>query len=127
MADAACSEVRRDLLCRLKEARLQTDALFTILSPDSLYERPIAERHRIVFYIGHLEAFDRNLLSEAAMNGKSANPAFDRLFAFGIDPVGGGLPSDQPADWPGIEEIRAYNEQVRASIDTGLARASVSS
>ncbi len=29
-----------------------------------LYERPIAQRHRIAFYMGHLEAFDRNLLAE---------------------------------------------------------------
>jgi hypothetical protein len=49
------------LLARLGRARAQTDALFEIVRPDSLYDRPIPERHRIVFYIGHLEAFDRNL------------------------------------------------------------------
>ena len=43
------------------DARQVTDALFAIVKPEFLYERPIRERHRIVFYIGHLEAFDRNL------------------------------------------------------------------
>ena len=50
------------LLDRLDRARAQTDKLFELVKPDSLYDRPIAERHRIVFYIGHLEAFDWNLL-----------------------------------------------------------------
>ena len=53
-----------------------------------MYERPIPERHRIVFYVGHLEAFDWNLLHENVLGLKSFHPEFDRLFAFGIDPVG---------------------------------------
>src|SRR5580700_4953828 len=96
---------------RLADARTQTDSLFEIVKPESLYSRPVAERHRIIFYLGHLEAFDRNLLS----GGPESE--FDRLFAFGIDPVGGGLPTDQPRDWPKIEEIREYNRKVRANID----------
>src|SRR4029077_8007044 len=98
-------EVRESLLARLADARAQTDALFDVVRPDSLYERPIAERHRIVFYLGHLEAFDWNLLREPLLNRKAFQPGFDRLFAFGIDPVDGGLPADQPADWPSLAEI----------------------
>src|SRR5580765_2619160 len=88
------------LLTRLADARRITDSLFGIIRDDSFYERPIAERHRIVFYIGHLEAFDRNLLKGRLLTLPDSSPDFDRLFAFGIDPVGGGLPTDQPADWP---------------------------
>ena len=36
------------------------------VKPEFLYERPIAERHRIIFYMGHLEAFDWNLFHERA-------------------------------------------------------------
>src|SRR5271170_7530410 len=96
---------------RLAEARSQTDSLFEIVRPDALYDRPVAERHRIVFYLGHLEAFDWNLLRGGP------HSEFDKLFAFGIDPVGGGLQTDQPRDWPTIEEIRKYNHNVRAAID----------
>ena len=84
----------------LAQARSETDKLFELVKPDSLYARPIPERHRIVFYLGHLEAFDWNLLRERVVDARVFHPEFDRLFAFGIDPVGGGLPSDQPADWP---------------------------
>ena len=53
---------------RLAAARAASDALFDIVKPDFLYERPIRERHRIVFYIGHLEAFDRNLFDQRRQN-----------------------------------------------------------
>jgi ergothioneine biosynthesis protein EgtB len=98
-----------------------TDELFRRVVPGALYDRPIAERHRIIFYIGHLEAFDRNLIAGQALGLDPAHPEFDRLFAFGIDPLGGGLPSDQPADWPGLDEVKDYNERVRGELDRILA------
>src|SRR5208282_2001939 len=90
------------------------------LRADAFYERPIPERHRIIFYVGHLEAFDWNLLSGRVGGLKSANPEFDRLFAFGIDPVGGGLPSDQPSDWPSLDAVRDYVTDLRATLDEQL-------
>jgi gamma-glutamyl hercynylcysteine S-oxide synthase len=108
------------LLARLDEARRITDALFGIVKPEFLYERPIAERHRIVFYIGHLEAFDRNLFDKRLVDLPSANPEYDQLFAFGIDPVDGGLPTDQPHEWPSLGEIRAYTQRIRDDIDAAF-------
>ena len=104
---------RNELLARLAESRSVTDDLFCRVRTDALYDRPIPERHRIVFYIGHLEAFDWNLIAGQALGRGPAHQEFDRLFAFGIDPVGGGLPTDQPADWPRLAEIDAYNHRVR--------------
>jgi iron(II)-dependent oxidoreductase len=108
------------LLRRLAVARLRTDRLFGLVRPDALYERPIAERHRLIFYLGHLEAFDWNLFCDRLPGLQAFAPEFDRLFAFGIDPVGGGLPSDVPADWPSETSIRRYNQRVRAAIDATL-------
>jgi gamma-glutamyl hercynylcysteine S-oxide synthase len=114
--------VRHDLLQRLSEARAETDALFRIVKPEFLYERPIPERHRIIFYLGHLEAFDWNLLHERLLGVKPFHPEFDRLFAFGIDPVGRGLPTDTPADWPSLELVRDYAGCVRQELDNGIER-----
>lgn len=114
-------EVRHHLIERLSEARVRTDELFGIVAPDSLYERPIPERHRIIFYFGHLEAFDWNLLRERVLGMKAFHPEFDRLFAFGIDPVNGALPSDHPADWPSAGDARDYVKRIREGIDAGLA------
>jgi ergothioneine biosynthesis protein EgtB len=101
----------------LAEARRQTDKLFALVRPDSLYERPIPERHRIIFYIGHLEAFDWNLLRPQMPGVKPFDERLDRLFAFGIDPVDGGLPQDRPQDWPNLDEVLRYCRKVRERLD----------
>jgi iron(II)-dependent oxidoreductase len=107
---------------RIHEARANSDELFEIVRPEALYDRPILERHRIIFYLGHLEAFDWNLLLEP-LGLASFDPDFDRLFAFGIDPVEGGLPDDRPEDWPPLEIVRRYAAQVRKTLDDALHNA----
>jgi gamma-glutamyl hercynylcysteine S-oxide synthase len=109
-----------NLLSRIEEARARTDALFARLPLNSFYDRPIPERHRLIFYLGHLEAFDGNLL-RPALGLESRDPALDRLFAFGIDPVDGGLPTDTPADWPRIEQVEEYNRGMRDALDRALS------
>ena len=120
MATATKSTLKVNLLHRMAEARALTDGLFQIVRADALYERPIAERHRIVFYIGHLEAFDWNLFRSERPGLKSFEPAYDRLFAFGIDPVDGKLPADQPHDWPSISTVNQYVQRVRNELDSFL-------
>jgi len=115
---------RSDLLARLHSARAHTDELFGIVKPEFLFERPIAERHRLAFYIGHLDAFDWNLLS-VPLGLSSEQEALDTLFAFGIDPVDGQLPSDQPSDWPPLHEFLRYRQQARTRLDAALHRDSL--
>jgi ergothioneine biosynthesis protein EgtB len=110
------------LISRLQAAREETDAIFREVIPEAMYDRPIPERHRIVFYVGHLEAFDWNLLGKQGDTG-GAHAEFDRLFAFGIDPVGGNLPTDGPEDWPRLEVVNAYRDRVRQEVDEVIASA----
>ena len=112
-------KLRHDLLV----AREETDELFRLLAPEAIHERPISERHRIIFYLGHFEAFDWNMICAQSFGAKSFNSQFDRLFEFGIDPVDGRLPHDQPSDWPAIEEIISYRNRVRATVDDLLEHA----
>jgi iron(II)-dependent oxidoreductase len=107
------------IFARLDEARARTDELFKLLTPNSFYDRPIAERHRMIFYLGHLEAFDWNLLGPK-LGLKAKDPAYNKLFAFGIDPVDGGLPSDTPADWPTIGQVENYARGIREQLDEAL-------
>ena len=117
------SRLEQEFSVRVAQARTRSDELFDLLKPEFLYERPIAERHRLIFYLGHLEAFDWNLLRERLFGLPSFHAEFDRLFAFGIDPVDGGLPADEPSDWPSILEVREYGRQIRQKIDEGMAGA----
>jgi gamma-glutamyl hercynylcysteine S-oxide synthase len=123
MATAQTDVAGQVLLERIHDARRRSDALFDIVKTNAMYDRPIPERHRIIFYVGHLESFDWNLLHENVFGLKSFHPEFDRLFAFGIDPVGGGLPSDQPEDWPSLQTVRQYVKQIRAALDEKLSPA----
>lgn len=106
---------------QIEEARSQTDALFSMLDPAALYHRPVSDRHRLIFYLGHVEAFDWNLLSKHALDKPSFQPEFDKLFAFGIDPEPGRAPADQPSDWPSEKQVRDYCGRVRATLDESLA------
>ena len=103
--------------CKIEAARARTDDLFRLLKPEALHQRPVPERHRLIFYLGHLEAFDWNQICRAALDVPSFHPGFDRLFEFGIDPPLGKAPADQPEDWPSVAEIQAYKNRVRQRID----------
>jgi len=120
---ATAVRTRHDHHLRLIHARATTDDLFQILRDDAFYERPIAERHRVIFYLGHVEAFDWNLLGQRAFGLRRFHSSFDQLFAFGIDPVGGGLPTDQPGDWPSRAEIGEYKQHLRTQLDSAIDRA----
>lgn len=106
---------------RFTDARANTDSLFSYIERGALYERPIAERHRLIFYLGHLETFEWNLIARGAAKVPAFDERLDKLFAFGIDPVDGGLPSDQPSDWPRESEILNYNSRVRDQLDAVIA------
>src|SRR5215467_6920570 len=120
---ATAVRIRHDLHTRILEARARIDELFQLVSEVALYDRPIAERHRIVFYLGHVEAFDWNLLSQRAFGLRSFHSTFDQLFAFGIDPIGGSLPTDAPEDWPTRQEIQRYNKRLREELDQAIEHA----
>src|SRR5439155_17312144 len=116
-------DLRQMFRQELASARAQTDRLFEMLSPGALYTRPIRERHRFIFYLGHLEAFDWNMVGAWALQKPSFNSEFDKLFAFGIDPVDGNLPDDTPSDWPPVEQILSYGGKIRSAVDSLLETA----
>src|SRR5512139_2541270 len=107
----------------LERARSITDALFAQVRPEAYFDRPIPERHRILFYLGHLEAFDWNQVGRNTLGLPAVSEALDDLFAFGIDPPPGELPSDRPEDWPRLDATKEYTRRVRARVDAVVAQA----
>lgn len=112
--------LRESLKARLAHSRNRCDELYAFLKPGTIHDRPIPERHRIIFYLGHLEAFDWNLIGTATLGLEPFHKTFDDLFAFGIDPVDGDLPDDKPSDWPSVKEITEYNRRIRRTVDDAL-------
>ena len=107
----------------LNAAREESDKLFSVIRSGSIHERPIAQRHRLIFYLGHLEAFDWNQIAAGKFSAERFNPTFDKLFEAGIDPDSNSLPSDRPSDWPALYEVHAYCKRVRLEIDRLLPKA----
>lgn len=111
------------LVAEVQAARTQSDRLFSILRPDVLYQRPIAERHRVIFYVGHLEAFDYIQICREGLGMRPLDADLDSLFQAGIDPDSNHLPSDTADDWPSIERINQYVAQARKAVDAALEEA----
>jgi iron(II)-dependent oxidoreductase len=111
------------LIQELQRARLESDRLFSILKREALYERPIPERHRVIFYIGHLDGFDSIQICREALGIRSPRPELDALFQAGIDPDSAHLPTDRPSHWPRMEQVKAYVDRCRKLVDDNLERA----
>lgn len=107
-----------ELAVELDRARRLSDSLFAQVRPEAFLDRPIPERHRILFYLGHLEAFDWNQVGRGYLHLDPVSKTLDDLFAFGIDPPPGELPSDTPEDWPTPAETADYVRRVRRCLDS---------
>ncbi len=117
MTTPALTESKQILRTELSLAREETDRLFRLLAPGTICERPIAERHRLIFYLGHFAAFDWNVLGRRSLNAPAFHPEFDLLFERGIDPPPGQAPRDSAHDWPSEAEVSRYCMKTRAWID----------
>lgn len=111
--------LRASLHARLAQARARTDELFDLLQPKALYDRPIPDWHRLVFYLGHFELFDWNLICRDALGMQPADKDFNELFRVGLR-TPDGLHPDQASDWPAEAVIRRANQQWRVAVDAGL-------
>jgi formylglycine-generating enzyme required for sulfatase activity len=116
-------EATSNLLAELRSARTQSDELFAILTPEAIYARPIAQRHRVIFYMGHLDGFDSIQICREGLGMQSPDAQLDSLFQAGIDPDSSHLPADTPEDWPSLEQVRAYVSRCRQRVDENLGRA----
>jgi iron(II)-dependent oxidoreductase len=117
----AVSEVAVPHLAReLESARAESDRLFRIIKADSIHERPIDARHRVIFYLGHLDGFDAIQICREGLGIKSSDPELDDLFQAGIDPDSNHLPADVPSDWPSLTQVSSYVARSRKAVDDHL-------
>ncbi|MGE3176235.1 MAG: hypothetical protein AB7O32_02095, partial [Vicinamibacterales bacterium] len=97
----ATTAIDRDgFVRRYERNRGRTRGLFALLDDEAYYSRPIALRHPIVFYDGHLPAFSFNTLVKRALGGASIDAHLESLFARGIDPHEATGGTDAAVGWP---------------------------
>ena len=107
-------EKRRDI----REYFLRTwevdDRLYTQLkSDDVFYHRGDPLRHIILFYLGHTAAFYINKLVLTKFITERVNPAFESIFAIGVDEMSWDDLNNKHYDWPSVADTRKFREEVK--------------
>ncbi|HVT02794.1 MAG TPA: SUMF1/EgtB/PvdO family nonheme iron enzyme [Thermoanaerobaculia bacterium] len=98
---------RENLLRWFEKNRNRSRELFAMIEPSVYYDRPIPVRNPIVFYEGHLSAFNVNTLIKLALSRKGIDDRLEELFAAGIDPeTEAAAGTNSP--WPNRDEVTQY-------------------
>jgi ergothioneine biosynthesis protein EgtB len=123
MTSIATTIDRASLIARYERTRERTRALFTLLSDEAYYVAPIAARHPVVFYEGHLPAFSFNTLVKKALGGASIDARLEALFARGIDPEEATGATDAANAWPERRVVREFVDEADRRVLDVLAHA----
>ncbi|MDK9716316.1 MAG: 5-histidylcysteine sulfoxide synthase [Trichlorobacter sp.] len=89
----------------------------TLRCDETYYLRPDRLRHPLIFYYGHTATFFINKLIIAKVIEQRINPAFESMFAVGVDEMSWDDLNQAHYDWPTVQEVKAYRDQVRALLD----------
>jgi len=107
---------RRQLVERYRDNRARSQALFDMLADGAYYSRPIALRHPIVFYEGHLPGFSFNTLVKRGLGQPGIDGRLETLFARGIDPheshaAEAAHEQSIREQWPARSEVQQFAHQ----------------
>jgi 5-histidylcysteine sulfoxide synthase/putative 4-mercaptohistidine N1-methyltranferase len=94
------------------------EKLFDVFVDDTVfYKQPEPTRHPVLFYFGHTATFFINKLMNANIIHKRVNPEFEAMFAIGVDEMVWDDMQKSHYEWPSVNEVRLYREEVRNFID----------
>ena len=119
---------RKALVAWYRRNRARSKAIFDLLHDDAYYSRPIALRHPIVFYEGHLPAFSFNTLVKRGLHGGSIDTSLEQLFARGIDPheaaaSRGSVGDDGRSLWPERRAVQDFAKEADRHVIDALEHA----
>ena len=118
------AKLNRDaLVAWYQHNRARSRAIFDLLVDEAYYTQPIALRHPIVFYEGHLPAFSFNTLVKRGLGGASIDARLESLFARGIDPSDELAAARPELQWPAREAVRQFADEADAQVLDALANA----
>src|SRR5689334_6375055 len=125
--DLTTPRTRDALLAWFHRTRARSRQLFDMLDPAAYYTRPIVLRNPIVFYEGHLPAFNVITLIKRGLGRPGVDERLERLFARGIDPDSedAANPRVNPASWPTRDEVLDYSRRADALIEEALRDAPI--
>lgn len=116
------SEKRRELRDYFNHTFTLYESLFeTINADDAYYLRAEPLRHPLIFYFGHTATFFINKLILGKYIDRRVNETFESMFAVGVDEMSWDDLNDAHYDWPAVDQVRAYRDQVRNRVDNLIA------
>jgi ergothioneine biosynthesis protein EgtB len=122
---------RTTLVEQYRRTRARSRALFDLVSPDAYYSQPIALRHPLVFYEGHLPGFSFNTLVKKGLGRPGIDARLETLFARGIDPhegAGGNAGTGGSGGfgaWPSRDVVHQFAEAADRQVIDALLHADV--
>ena len=108
--------------CRdwFRRNRERSRAWFDLVTDEAYLARPIDLRHPLVFYEGHLPAFNVNTLIKRGLGLAGVDDELERLFERGIDPdedhVGG-----EVQRWPSRSRVLAFADAADRLVEDAFA------
>lgn len=107
-------EKRQEILHYFHKTFDLDDRLYDHLARDeTFYLRAEPLRHPLIFYFGHTASFYLNKLNIARLIDRRINSSYESMFAIGVDEMSWDDLDEQNYDWPTVDEVRAYRNEVR--------------
>jgi len=100
----------------LRTFNLDTKLYDTLKDEKAFYRRADPLRHPLIFYYGHTVCFFVNKLVLAGLLPQHINPEFESMFAIGVDEMSWDDLNEQNYNWPSVDEVRAYRQEVKSTI-----------
>lgn len=109
--------------CRawFRRNRRRSRAWFDLLTPEGYEARPIALRHPVVFYEGHVAAFNVNTLVKLGCGRPGVDADLEGLFERGIDPDEDDTDTATAAvQWPSRSAVLAFADATDRAVEAAL-------
>lgn len=112
------SEKRQEILDYFRKTYALDERLYDSLTSErAFYLRPEPLRHPLIFYLGHTASFYINKLIISRLLDTRINPAFESMFAIGVDEMSWDDLDEKNYDWPSLEEVKSYRREVQECIE----------
>lgn len=91
--------------------------LFEIIDDtDAYYVKYEPLRHPLIFYYGHTSCVYVNKLLDSGIISKRVNPAYEQMFAVGVDEMDWDDLNECHYDWPSVPDTKKYRDEVKELI-----------
>jgi gamma-glutamyl hercynylcysteine S-oxide synthase len=111
---------RQTCLAWFHANRRRSRRWFDMIAPEAYEARPIPLRHPIVFYEGHVAAFNVNTLLKRGLGRAGVHPELEQLFERGIDPLEERAVAPS-ARWPARAQVLVFGAAADEAVQSALA------